>query len=90
MGTEWVTRADRALGFDLQVVAEALGRLLDGFGGHKGVSNPGRASSDRDQLWLSASAGDRLHGRRLRGDIDRRLLGCRAQKAFDILQRLGR
>jgi hypothetical protein len=51
-------RADRALGFDVQFIAQALGRLLQGLGGHEGVGHAGRAGGDRDdarRTWRSGN-----------------------------------
>ena len=46
LGTQRIARSHRTLGFHLQFVAQTLGRLLQGFGRHKGVRHASRASGD--------------------------------------------
>ncbi len=77
-------RAHRALGFDLQVIPQALGRLLQRLGGHKGVGHAGRASRNGDDT------GSTLRRRCCAGDIDLGLFGTTAQYRLDIRQGLGR
>jgi hypothetical protein len=88
-GAQRSARTDRTLGFHLQVIAQALGRLLQGFSCHKGMSDASRARGHGNQPWRALADGDRL-GNHLGRDIDLRLLGTASQHRFDVLQRLSR
>lgn len=90
LGAEWIARADRALGFDLQVVIQTLGRLLDGFGSHERVRNPGRAGGDRNNARLRTGAIGCLRCDRLRRRMHLRFSLGALQKTVDVLQRMGR
>ena len=88
LGTQRVAGANRALGLDLQVVAQALGRLLQGFCRHKGVRHARRAGSHGNNFRrvgllgnLSLNAGGGVH----LGFVD-----ATQQHGFNILQGLGR
>ncbi|MNQ67339.1 hypothetical protein D3C85_818580 [compost metagenome] len=66
--TQRIARADRALGLDLQVIAQPLGRLLQGLGGHEGVGHTRRASRDRHQTRCRLAHRQRFSRRR--GNVD--------------------
>ncbi|MNF91153.1 hypothetical protein D3C84_737460 [compost metagenome] len=88
-GAQRIARTDRALGFHLQVITQAFGRLLQGFGGHEGVRDAGRAGGDRDQSRDVVGNGngfDNCFGRR----VHLRFLGSASQQRINILQGLGR
>ena len=80
-----IARADRALGFHLQVVAQTLRRLLQGFGSHERVSDASRAGGDRHQ-----ARGVFDDGSRFGGDVNLGLFSTAMQHRFDILQGLRR
>jgi hypothetical protein len=80
-----IARTDRALGFDLQVIAQSLGRLLQGFSGHESMSNAGRTRGDRDQARRAFGNGCRFDGGFGCG-VNLRFFGTASQHRFDILQ----
>ncbi|MNS88713.1 hypothetical protein D3C72_1227010 [compost metagenome] len=86
---QWIARADRALGFHLQLIAQALGRLLQGFGGHERVSDTRRARGNGHQ---SRRVLDNRHrfDDGLFGGVNLSVLRSTAQHGFHVLQGLGR
>ena len=89
LGTQRIARADRPLGFDLQVVAQSLGRLLQGFGGHERMGDTGRAGGNRHQSRRGLAGGQCL-GNGFGGHVNLRLIGALAQHRLHVLQGLGR
>ncbi|MNO80980.1 hypothetical protein D3C76_722050 [compost metagenome] len=88
-GAQRIAGADRALGFHLQVVAQTLGCLLQGFGGHEGVGDTRRTCRHGNQSRRVLGHSNRLdHG--IRRDIHLSVFSTTAQHRFNILQRLGR
>ncbi|MNP14148.1 hypothetical protein D3C76_1064610 [compost metagenome] len=90
LGAQRITRAHRALGFDLQVVTQARRRLLQGFGGHEGMGNARWACGDGNQArrTLGRHRGGLLHD--IRGEQNLGLFGAAAQHRIDVLQGQGR
>ena len=85
LAAQRVTCAHRALGFHLQLIAQALGRLLQGFGGHEGVGHACGARGHRHQA--RGLGGGHSAGRRR---IHLGLRGAPAQYRVHVLQGLGR
>ena len=87
-GAQRVARTYRPLGLDLQIVAQALGRLLQGFRRHKGVRHARRAGSDGNDFrgFLCVF----IRSRWRRSNVDLGLLHTTLQYRFYILQGLGR
>ncbi|MNN86171.1 hypothetical protein D3C81_2035500 [compost metagenome] len=73
----------------MQVITQALGRLLQGFGGHEGVRHAGRAGGDRDQSRDVVGNGDGFDNR-FRRRVNLRFLSTASQQRINILQGLGR
>ena len=87
-GAQRVARAYRTLGLDLQVVAQTLGRLLQGFGCHKGMGHACRAGGDGDDFWSFLRVFNCSCWRRC--NVDLGLLHATLQHRLYILQGLGR
>ncbi|MNS65980.1 hypothetical protein D3C72_991730 [compost metagenome] len=75
------------MGFDLQFVAQTLGGLLQGFGGHEGVGYTGRARGDGDEAWRARRISNRFCRA---GDVNLSLFSTTTQHRLDILQCLRR
>ncbi|MNK76183.1 hypothetical protein D3C87_957460 [compost metagenome] len=86
---QWIARADRALGFHLQVIAQARGRLLQGLGGHERVSYARRAGGDGHQSRRVLDSRHRFDDG-FGSDVDLCLLRSSPQHGFHVLQGLSR
>ena len=54
--SEKILGANRALGFNFDLIAKRLGGFFQSFGRHEGVSDAGRAGGDADDEFLFATA----------------------------------
>ena len=88
LGAQRVACAHRTLGFDLQVIAQALGRLLQGFGGHEGMRHARWTRRDRDNFGRAGRRRSLDH--RVSSGVHLGLFHAPAQYPLYILQGLGR